>query len=94
MSKINGDYKKKYILLEIDDKADKNILIDALKEYIGKLTEDIEKYSKSEHRADSITICANKIVKCMEWRDHIEFIGTDTSLRDFDFYKHGIERFY
>lgn len=93
--KINGDYKKKYILLEVEDKADKDILVDALKEYIAKLSKDIELYSKGEHNIDRIKYGANKMTKCMEWRDHIEFMGTDIlSLRDFDFYKNGIERFY
>ena len=94
MSKINGDYKKKYIILEIDDKTDKNILIDALKEHIEKLSQGIEKATKSEYSADVIIRDAHIITKCMKWRDNIEFMGTDTSLRDFDFYKHGIERFY
>lgn len=94
--KIGGeDYKKKYILLEVDSKADKNIITDALKVYIEKLVSDIEKYSKGEHNVDRIKNCANQMAKCMEWRDHIEFMGTDIiSLRDFDFYKNGIERFY
>ena len=93
--KINGDYKKKYILLEVDDKANKEILIDALKIYIEKLAKDIEIYSKGEHNVDRIQTCANKMTRCMYWRDHIEFMGTDIiSLRDFDLYKNGIERFY
>jgi hypothetical protein len=93
--KIGGDYKKKYILLEIDDKANKEVLIDALKIYIEKLTKDIEMYSKGEHNIDRIKICADKMTRCMDWRDHIELMGTDIySLRDFDFYKNGIERFY
>ena len=95
MKAYGEDYKKKYILLEIDNKANKEILIDALKEYIGKLASDIEKYSKGEHNIDTIKICADKMTRCMGWRDHIELMGTDIlSLRDFDFYKNGIERFY
>ena len=89
-----GDYKKKYILLEIDDKANKEILIDALKVYIEKLTKDIEMYSKGEHNIDRIKYCANRMTKCMDWRDHIELMGSDLWPRDFDFYKNGIERFY
>lgn len=92
--KVNGDYKKKYILLEIDDKVDKNILIDALKAHIEKLTKEIETDSKSEHGSIRVILNANNIAKCMRWRDHIEFMGTDIALRDFDFYKNGIERFY
>lgn len=93
--KIGGDYKKKYILLEIDDKANKEILVNALKEYIAKLSKDIELYSKGEHNIDRIKYSADRMTKCMQWRDHIEFMGTDIiSLRDFDFYKNGIERFY
>ena len=92
--KVNGDYKKKYILLEIDDKAEKSLLVSALKNYIEKLTEEIETDSKSEHGSTRVILNANNIAKCMKWRDHIEFMGTDTSLIDFDFYKNGIERFY
>jgi hypothetical protein len=94
--KVGGeDYKKKYILLEVEGKTDKDILVDALKEYIEKLAQDIERYSKGEHNIDRIKYCAGKMTKCMEWRDHIEFMGTDIlSLRDFDYYKNGIERFY
>lgn len=94
--KVGGeDYKKKYILLEINDKANKDILVDALKGYIEKLTKDIEVYSKGEHNIDRIKYCAERMTKCMDWRDHIEFMGTDIlSLRDFDYYKNGIERFY
>jgi len=90
--KVGEDYKKKYILLEIDDKADKNILINALKGYIEKLTKDIEMYSKSEHRVDSIKICAEQMTKCMQWRDNVHTMGSDTWPRDFEFYKNGIER--
>lgn len=92
MSKLNGDYKKKYILLEIDDKTDKNILIDALKGHIEKLAKDIEIYSKSEYRADSIKCCAERMTKCMQWRDNIHTMGSDIYPRDFDFYDNGIER--
>ena len=92
MSKIGEDYKKKYILLEIDDKADKEILKEALKGYIEKLTKDIEMYSKSEHRIDSIKYCAERMTKCMEWRDDIHIMGSDTWPRDFEFSKNGIER--
>jgi hypothetical protein len=94
--KIGGeDYKKKYILLEIDYKTDQGILIDALKGHIEKLAKDIETYSKGEHNVDRIRNCAERMTKCMEWRDHIELMGTDIlSLRDFDYYKNGIERFY
>ena len=92
--KVGEDYKKKYILLEIDDKAEKAIIIDALKEHIAKLTKDIETYSKSESycRADDIPRIANTISKCMKWRDNIHIMGSDTYPRDFDFYKNGIER--
>lgn len=95
MKAYGEDYKKKYILLEVDNKANKEILIDALKIYIEKLAKDIETYSKGEHSIDRIKICADRMTRCMDWRDHIEFMGTNIlSLRDFDFYKNGIERFY
>lgn len=93
--KVSGeDYKKKYILLEVADKSDKSILINALKEYIAKLSKDIEMYSKSEAycRADDIPSIAESISKCMKWRDNIYIMGSDTYPRDFDFYKNGIER--
>jgi hypothetical protein len=92
--KLNGDYQRKYILLEIDDKADQGIIIDALKEHIAKLTKDIESYSKSEAfvRADDIPRIATSVAKCMKWRDNIHIMGSDTWIRDFDFYKNGIEK--
>lgn len=92
--KLNGDYKKKYLLLEIDDKSDKNIIIAALKEHIKKLTKDIEGYSQSDAkiRANDIPIIAEDIAKCMRWRDGVYVMGSDTDPRDFDFYKNGIER--
>ena len=90
--KIGEDYKKKYVLLEIDEKEDKNILVDALKGYIEKLTKDIELYSKSKYRTDMIKTCADRMTKCMEWRDNIHTMGSDTWPRDFDFYKNGIEK--
>jgi len=94
--KVGEDYKKKYILLEINDKAAKNILIDALKEHIAKLTRDIEVYSKVEdcNRAEDIPRLATQISQCMKWRDNIHLMGSDTYPRDFDFYKNGIERIY
>ena len=92
--KIGEDYKRKYLLLEIDDKGDKGIIVDALKEHIAKLTKDIESYSKSEAyvRADDIPRIATSIAKCMKWRDNIYIMGSDTWIRDFDFYKNGIEK--
>ena len=51
MGKLSEDYKRKYLLLEVSDKKEykkeKNIIIDALKDYIEKCTEDIKAYSKS-----------------------------------------------
>ena len=92
--KFGEDYKKKYILLEIDDKDDKNIIIEALKEHIAKLTKDIEGYSKAEAfvRANDIPRIAEAISKCMKWRDNIHMMGSDIWPRDFDFYKNGIEK--
>lgn len=92
--KIGEDYKRKYILLEIDDRGDKGIIVDALKDHIAKLTKDIESYSKSEAfvRADDIPRIANSIAKCMKWRDNIHIMGSDTWIRDFGFYKNGIEK--
>jgi hypothetical protein len=92
--RLDGDYKRKYLLLEIDDKADQGIIIDALKEHIAKLTKDIESYSKSEAfvRADDIPRIAANIAKCMKWRDNIHIMGSDTWIRDFNFYKNGIEK--
>lgn len=90
--KVGEDYKKKYILLEIDSVGDKQILFDALKGHIQQLAQDIEMYSKSEHRVDSIKMCANKMTKCMQWRDNIHTMGSDMWPREFEFYKNGIER--
>ena len=94
MGKLNEDYKRKYLLLEVSNKKEKNIIIDALKDYIEKCTEDIKTYSKSEAyiRADDIQRLAATIATCMKWRDNIELMGSDMGLRDFDFYKNGIER--
>ena len=93
--KIGEDYKKKYILLEIENKTQKNILIEALKDYISKQVEVIESYSKSDSHirgADDIKRTADVIATCMEWRDKMHIMGSDTWPNEFDFYKHGIER--
>ncbi len=94
MSKIGEDYKRKYLLLEVSNKKEKNIIIDALKDYIEKCTEDIKTYSKSEAyiRADDIQRLAATIATCMKWRDNIEVMGSDIGPRDFQFYENGIER--
>ncbi len=94
MSKIGEDYKRKYLLLEVSNKKEKNIIIDALKDYIEKCTEDIKTYSKSEAyiRADDIQRLAATIATCMKWRDNIEVMGSDMGPRDFQFYENGIER--
>ena len=94
MSKIGEDYERKYLLLEVSDKKEKEIIIDALEDYIAKSVKEIESYSKSDtySRADDVIKVAAIISKCMKWRDNILLMGSDTSPRDFDFYKNGIER--
>jgi hypothetical protein len=94
MGKLSEDYKRKYLLLEVSNKKEKNIIIDALKDYIEKCTEDIKTYSKSEAyiRADDIQRLAATIATCMKWRDNIEVMGSDMGPRDFQFYENGIER--
>jgi hypothetical protein len=94
MGKLNEDYKRKYLLLEVSNKKEKNIIINALKDYIEKCTEDIKTYSKSEAyiRADDIQRLAATIATCMKWRDNIEVMGSDMGPRDFQFYENGIER--
>lgn len=94
MGKLNEDYKRKYLLLEVSDKKEKNIIIDALKDYIEKCTEDIKAYSRSEAyiRADDIQRLAATIATCMKWRDNIEVMGSDMRPRDFQFYENGIEK--
>ena len=94
MGKLSDDYKRKYLLLEVSNKKEKNIIIDALKDYIEKYTEDIKTYSKSEAyiRADDIQKLATTIATCMKWRDNIEVMGSDIGPRDFQFYENGIER--
>lgn len=94
MGKLSEDYKRKYLLLEVSDKKEKNIIIDALKDYIEKCTEDIKTYSKSEAyiRADDIQRLAATIATCMKWRDNIEIMGSDMGPRDFQFYENGIEK--
>jgi hypothetical protein len=94
MGKLSEDYKRKYLLLEVSDKKEKNIVIDALKDYIEKCAEDIKTYSKSEAyiRADNIQRLAATIATCMKWRDNIELMGSDMGPRDFQFYENGIEK--
>ena len=98
MGKLGEDYKRKYLLLEVSDKKDykkeKNIIIDALEDYIEKCTENIKIYSKSEAyiRTDDIQRLATIITTCMKWRDTIEVMGSDLSPREFQFYENGIER--
>jgi hypothetical protein len=94
MGKLSEDYKRKYLLLEVSDKKEKNIIIDALEDYIEKCAEDIKIYSKSEVyiRADDIQRLAATITTCMKWRDNIEVMGSDMGPRDFQFYENGIEK--
>jgi hypothetical protein len=94
MGKLSEDYKKKYLLLEIENKELKAILQDALKDYIAKKAKEIESYSKSEAhvRATDIEHIAKVISTCMKWRDNIEIMGSDMGPRDFQFYENGIER--
>ena len=98
MGKISEDYKRKYFLLEVSDKKEykkeKNIIIDALTDYIEKCADEIKAYSKSEAyiRADDIQKLATIITTCMKWRDNILLMGSDISPRDFNFYENGIER--
>ena len=94
MGKLNEDYKRKYLLLEVSDKKEKKIIIDALDDYIEKCAEDIKTYTKSEAyiRADDIQKLAAIITTCMKWRDNIEVMGSDMGPRDFQFYENGIER--
>jgi hypothetical protein len=94
MGKLSEDYKRKYLLLEVSDKKEKNIIIDALEDYIEKCAEDIKTYSKSEAyiRADDIQRLAATIATCMKWRDNIELVGSDMGPRDFQFYENGIEK--
>lgn len=94
MGKLNEDYKRKYLLLEISDKKEKEIIIDALTDYIEKCADDIKTYSKSEAyiRAGDIQRLAATIATCMKWRDNIEIMGSDLGPRDFQFYENGIER--
>ena len=94
MSKLFGDYKYKFMTIKVEDKSAKNILLNMITEHIEKLTKEIEQQSKSEYGAQLVIAKANEIAQCMEWRKNIEFLGTDTCLRDFEFYKNGIERFY
>ena len=96
MGKLNEDYKRKYLLLEVSDKKEKEIIIDALTDYIEKCADDIKTYSKSEAyiRAGDIQRLATTIATCMKWRDNIEIMGSDLGPRDFQFYENGIERIY
>jgi hypothetical protein len=50
-----------------------------INEYIKKLREEIEKDSgpNSKYGADRIKANANKIVELLNWRDNMEFIGSD-----------------
>lgn len=94
MGKLHEDYKKKYLMVEIENKGQERIIVDALNDYIAKKVKEIESYSKSEAyvRADDIESIAKTISTCMKWRDNIYIMGSDTGPKDFYFYKHGIER--
>lgn len=94
MSKIGEDYKRKYLLLEVSDKKEKEIIIDALTDYIEKCADDIKTYSKSEAyiRAGDIQRLAATIATYMKWRDDIHFMGSDIGPREFKFYENGIEK--
>lgn len=52
---------------------------DMINTYLDKLIDDIRCYSRpdSKNNGDRIKLCADKIIELLEWRDKMEFIGSD-----------------
>lgn len=95
MRKVHDDYKHKYLVLEITDKAQENLLKDALDKHIEKIVANIESASKgkaSMSTDDIIERYSKELIALMNWRDRHEIIGTDMYLGDLDFYKNGVCR--
>lgn len=75
---MSREYKYKYVVLKVGHNNPKDILRDALTEYIKKLQKDIELYSHGTHGGDArITVSAERMVQAMEWRDRLQVLGSD-----------------
>ena len=94
---MDKDYKYKFILLKTEADRPKDILKDALNEYIKKLQKDIELYAKNNNGADNrIKVSAERMMQAMDWRDKMDMLGSNTiyAARDIDEYKSGLSRIY
>ena len=76
---MNKEYKYKFLTCKVNIDNPHKLMKDMINEYIKKLRDDIELYSKpdSKNNGDRIKICADKIIELLEWRDNMEFIGSD-----------------
>lgn len=76
---MDKEYKYKFLTCRVHIDKPHQLMRDMINEYIKKLRADIELYSKPDSRnnGDRIKICADKIIELLEWRDKMEFIGSD-----------------
>lgn len=76
---MDKEYKYKFLTCKVNIDKPHQLMKDMINEYIKKLRADIELYSKpdSKNNGDRIKICADKIIELLEWRDNMEFIGSD-----------------
>ena len=76
---MSNEYKYKYVVLKVGHNNPKDILRDALTEYIKKLQKDIELYSNGTSGGDNrITVSAERMVQAMDWRDKLQVLGSNT----------------
>ena len=76
---MDKEYKYNFLTCRVHIDKPHQLMKDMINEYIKKLRADIELYSKPDSRnnGDRIKICADKIIELLEWRDNMEFIGSD-----------------
>lgn len=76
---MDKTYKYNFLTCKVKIDNPHKLMKDMINTYIEKLREDIELYSKpdSKNNGDRIKICADKIIELLEWRDNMEFIGSD-----------------
>ena len=98
MSKINGEYKYKYIVIPVikNDVKQENLLKEAFTNLIKHYVEEINNESNSDTNSsisrDRVKLYAEVVATLMEWKSNMKTLGTDTHIIDLDFYKNGIEK--
>ena len=76
---MEKDYKYKFLTCKVNIDKPNQLMKDMINEYIKKLCTDIEMDSSpnSKYGAERVKVNANKIVELLNWRDNMEFVGSD-----------------